>query len=259
MAAFYYDKITITKNPVNSGVYDFTATSNVGFSPTASPVNTMFDANNGDCEYTIPHGATNSNMVIFPTITIDFTSSIYTADKLLMFTNTYPEFADATDYKGGFSIKDTKYPPPRASHAISLNGEVQTLNFVNQMPKVLLPVTLTGILEINSIELTRVLDKTYTVKVILRDIGVAPQYDVSGMYVLPDNSLYNKSILVLAVTRNGTPKTNLLFDDPTLYVPLGDSGNINGMPVIIYDETTVPANTVLWRNIGYKNAALYFD
>lgn len=260
MAAFYYDKITITKNPAGSGIYDFTATSNEGFVPTVNPVNTMFDSGNGDCEYTVPHGATNSNKVTFPTITIDFNSSIYTADKLITFTNVYPEFGNALDYKGGFSIKNTKYPPPRQTqHAFNFQVEARTLNFVKAQPKILLPLTIIGALEIDSIELTRVLDKTYTVKIIVKDTGIAPQYDVSGMYVLPDSSQYNKNVLVLAVTRNGTPKTVLTFDSSNLYVPIGDSGNSSGMPVIIYDETTILASSVAWRDVGYKNAALYFD
>lgn len=257
MAAFYYDKITITRNPANTGEYDFKAESNPTFSPSGNSVTSIVDIDDGDCEYTIPVGETNNNKVSFPPITIDFSSSVYSADKLFTFNNKYPEFDGALDFKGGFSIKDTKYPPPRQSHAINFERKEQIMSIDRVVPKILMPATITGIFQFSSIVLTRVLDKTYTAIITLEDISLIPQYDVSDIYILPDSSSNNKSILVLAVKKSMSPKTTLVFNKPMLYILLGEG--VYGMPVIIYDETITPASSLAWRDVGFKNATLYFD
>lgn len=257
MAAFYFDKIRITKNPGASKKYDFEATSNEGFASSGNPVNANVDIDNGDCEFIIPDGEANLNEVSFPKISVDFGLSIYTADKRFEISNKYPEFDDICDYKGGFSVKDTKYPPPRQK---SYSTEYFDKRFAyNSMyaftPKISMPVAIINRFEFTSIELTRVLDKTYTAKIELKDIGVAALYTESGMYVIPDKSRNNRSILILAVQRSGAPKTNLLFDRPDLYLPLGECE----MPIVIYDATDEPVSSVALKDVGWKNASLFFD
>lgn len=259
MAAFYFDKIKITKNLTGSGIYDFEATSNEGFVSSGNPVTEIIDVPNGDCEYAIPNNEANIHEVNFPTVTVDFSSNIFTADKLFTFVNKYPQYG-ATDFKGGFSVKDTKYPPPRHTKAYPISNFEKSLlhhqpYIIPLLPKIMLAVTITGRFEFTSIELFRVMDKTYTAKIVLTDIGIAAEYVAAGMSVVPDKSMNNKSILVLSVQKSGTPDTVLTFDRPNLYLPLGDSE----MPVIIYDATDEPASSVALKDIGFKNASLYFD
>jgi hypothetical protein len=250
MAAFYFDEITITH--VAGDEYSFKATSNLGFSPSVNAVLSPTPATTDkSAKYIIPSGTTNSNQVKFPIFSVDFND--YVDDMMFKIDNEYPDFDNLADFKGGFCIKDNDYPPPRPGGAIPIG-------YFEAMPKIrhLNALALAGVFKIKSIVLTRVMDKTYTAVVKIEDISPRADYIFSSVQEQMDRR-HKKPVLILGVkkTTPGAGLVNMTFSDPALYLCLGNEEG--GMPIIIYDETTVPASQINWKTMATKNGVIYFD